>query len=305
MGAGPVGCELAQCFGRLGARVTLIEQQGQILCEEDEDVSSAVEEVLREEGVEVRTGHEVVRVEVVGEEKGLVARRGGETVCVPFDALLVAVGRTARVEGFGLEDVGVTLRNGRIETDEYLRTRVPTIYACGDCVGPYLYTHAASHQAWHAAVNALFSNPFRRFKVDYSVLPRVTFTYPEVARVGLNETEARARDVAHAVTRYDLAELDRAITDESNRGMVKVLTAQRSDRILGATVVGERAGETIAEFTLAMRHGIGLKKLLATIHPYPTLSEATKLAAGEWRRANAPARVLALLERYHAWRAGR
>ena len=233
-----------------------------------------------------------------------VIEHAGQTIRIAFDTLLLAVGRKARVEGFGLEEVGVTLRDNRIETDGALRTRVPTILACGDCVGPYQFTHAASHQAWFAAVNSLFANPFKRFQVDYTYLPRVTFTDPEVARLGLNEREAAENGIAVAVTHYDLAELDRAITDEVAEGFVKVLTPPGKDRILGVTVVGDHAGELIASFTLAMKHGIGLNKILGTIHAYPTMAEANKFAAGVWKRAHAPERVLRLVERYHGWRRG-
>ncbi len=304
LGGGPIGCELSQSFQRLGARVTQVEMLPRLLAAEDPDASEAIEARLRAEGVQILTGHRVIRFEREGEKQHAVTEHGGETVRIPFDTLLVAVGRQARVEGFGLEEVGVTIKNGRIETDDHLQTRVPTIYACGDCVGPYQFTHAASHQAWHAAVNSLFANPFKRFKVDYSFLPHATFTDPEVARVGLSEQEAKERGVEYEVVRYDLSGLDRAIADESALGFVKVLTKPGKDRILGATIVGSHAGDLIAEFTLAMKHGIGLNKILGTIHTYPTFAEANKFAAGEWKRANAPAKTLRLLERYHAWRIG-
>ncbi|MEX1256372.1 MAG: FAD-dependent oxidoreductase [Gemmatimonadota bacterium] len=302
LGCGPVGCELAQSFQRLGVPVTQLEVLPRILVTEDEDASALVEGRMREEGVDLHTGHRVVRFAHEGGEKVAYAEHEGGTARFAFDHLLVAVGRKARVEGFGLEEVGVTLKDGRIETDEMLRTRVPTIFACGDCVGPYQFTHAASHQAWHAAVNSLFSNPFKRFRVDYSVLPLVTFTDPEVARVGLNERQAAKRGVEVQVTRYDLAGLDRAIADEEAVGFVKILTRPGKDRILGATVVGERAGELVAELALAMKHGIGLNKILGTVHAYPTLAEANKMAAGVWKRTHAPERVLRLVERYHVWR---
>jgi pyruvate/2-oxoglutarate dehydrogenase complex dihydrolipoamide dehydrogenase (E3) component len=239
-----------------------------------------------------------------GGEKVAYAEFDGGSVRIPFDHLLVAVGRRARVEGFGLEEVGVTLKNGRIETDEALRTRVPTIHACGDCVGPYQFTHAASHQAWHAAVNSLFANPFKRCRVDYSVLPHVTVTDPEVARVGLSERDAAKRGIEVEVTRYELADLDRAIADEAAIGFVKIRTPPGKDRIVGATVVGEQGGELIAVLALAMKHRIGLNAVLGTVHAYPTVAEANKMAAGAWKRANAPEGVLRLVERYHGWRRG-
>ena len=304
LGGGPIGCELSQAFQRLGAEVKQVEMLPRILNGEDPEVSAFVEAKLKGEGVQVLTGHKVTAFEVAGEEKVAVAEHEGGAVRLPFDTLLVAVGRQARVEGFGLEEVGVTVRNGRIETDDYLQTRVPTIFACGDCVGPYQFTHAASHQAWHAAVNSLFANPFKRFKVDYSVLPHATFTDPEVARVGLSEEDAKARGVEYEVTRYDMEEQDRAIAEGQAHGFVKVLTPPGKDRILGATIVGEHAGDLISEFTLAMKHGIGLNKILGTIHAYPTLAEANKAVAGNWKRANAPERALDFLQRYHAWRTG-
>jgi pyruvate/2-oxoglutarate dehydrogenase complex dihydrolipoamide dehydrogenase (E3) component len=279
-----------------------MEALPRVLSRDDEDVSAVVEEALRADGVDLRTGHRVTRFEIQGGEKVAHAEHSGGTSRVPFDAVLVAVGRQARVEGFGLEEVGVTLKDGRIETDRYLRTRVPSIHACGDCVGPHLFTHAASHQAWHASVNALFSNPFKKFRVDYSVLPRVTFTDPEVAAVGMNETTALEEEVDYEVTRYDLSELDRAITEEAAHGFVKVLTPPGKDRILGATVVGEHGGELIATFALAMKHGVGLNGILGTVHAYPTFAEAGKSVAGNWKRATTSERTLQWLERFHAWR---
>lgn len=304
LGGGPIGCELSQAFQRLGADVTLVEMLPRLLSMEDPEVSAVVEGKLGQEGVRVLTGHRVTGFQVADHRKVAMVEQDGETLEVPFDTLLVAVGRSARVEEFGLEEVGVTLKDGRIETDAYLQTRVPTIYACGDCVGPYQFTHAASHQAWHAAVNSLFTNPFKRFKVDYSVLPHVTFTDPEVARVGLSEEEAKEQQVAYRAVRYDLEDQDRAITEEEAFGFVKVLTPPGKDRILGATIVGSRAGDLISEFSLAMKNGIGLNKILGTIHPYPTLAEANKSVAGEWKKANVSDRTLGLLRRYHAWRLG-
>ncbi len=311
MGGGPIGCELSQAFGRLGAQVTQVEMGPRVLGREDAEVSELVEERLRSEGVRLLTGHRIVRFERRGgpvgdgEKVAVAVREGGkEEVVIPFDTLLVAVGREARVEGFGLQEVGVEVRDGVIDTDDHLRTRIPTIFACGDCVGPYQFTHAASHQAWYAAVNALFSNPFKRFRVDYRTLPMVTYTEPEVARVGLNEREAREQDVEVEVTRYDLGGQDRALAEEAAHGFVKVLTAPGKDRILGAVIVGPHAGELITEFTLAMKHGIGLNKILGTIHPYPTLMEANKAAAGAWKKANAPEGLLGWVERYHRWRRG-
>ncbi len=305
LGGGPIGCELAQAFAGLGSRVTLVARSG-LLGKEDDEVVARVEQGLATDGVRLLKGSEPLRCEVVdGEQRLIVGGKEGEEA-IPFDVLLCATGRKARVEGFGLEELGIPLtRSGTIEVNAYLQTRHPSIYACGDAAGPYQFTHAAAHQAWYAAVNALFSEmlgPIGRFKANYRVMPRVTFTRPEVARVGLNEIEAKAQGIAHEITRYDLADLDRAQTDGAAHGFVKVLTPPGKDRILGATIVGEHAGELLAEFTLAMKHGLGLDKILATIHPYPTWSEAAKYAAGEWKRAHAPRGLLAWLERFHAWR---
>lgn len=302
LGGGPVGCELAQALARLGSRVTLVEQAARLLGREDEEAAALVRSALEREGVRVLTGHSPLRCERAGETQTLVVR-GAEEVSLEFDALLLALGREARLTGFGLEGLGIPTEGRTLETNEYLETLHPNVFAAGDVTGPWQLTHAAAHQGWHAAVNALFGT-VRRFRVDYSALPRTVFTEPEVASVGLTEQAARERGVAFELTRFDLAGLDRAIADGATEGFVKVLTVPGGDRLLGATVVGEQAGELLAEFTLALRHGLGLNKILATVHAYPTRVEANKYAAGQWRRAHAPARLLALLERWHAWRRG-
>jgi pyruvate/2-oxoglutarate dehydrogenase complex dihydrolipoamide dehydrogenase (E3) component len=300
LGGGPIGCELAQAFARLGSQVTLIEAVPRLLPREDQDVSALIADKFAREGITVRTGCRALRV-----GKGeIVIDTGHGEASVPFDRLLVALGRAPNSRGFGLEEIGVGfLKNGAIEVDAHLATAVPTISACGDVAGPYQFTHVAAHQAWYAAVNSLFG-AFRRFRVDYSVIPWATFCDPEVARVGLNETDATAQGVAFEVTQFDLAELDRAIVDDSAHGFVKVLTVPGRDHILGATIVGAHAGELIAEFTLAMRHGLGLNKLLDTIHLYPSFMEANKYVAGQWRRAHAPTRLLGWVERYLRWQRG-
>lgn len=302
LGGGPVGCELAQAFARLGSAVTLVEQQPRVLAREDGDVSAFVRERLEADGVRVLVGHRALRVEPAQHGDVLVIDHDGDEQCVPFDRLLCAVGRVARLEGYGLEALGIPTQR-TIVTDEALRTVYPNILAAGDVAGPYQFTHVAAHQAWHAAVNALFGR-FKRFAVDYRVIPWTTFVDPEVARVGLNEQEARARGVAFEVTRHGIDDLDRAIVDGEAQGWVKVLTVPGRDRILGVTIVGAHAGELIAEYVLAMKHGIGLNKILGTIHAYPTFAEANKYAAGAWKRAHAPQRVLAWLERFHAWQRG-
>ncbi len=300
LGGGPIGCELAQAFARLGSRVTLVEAMDGLLPREDGDVAAFVRERLLADGVEVRLAHQALAVEQEGGQASLVCTSGGATVRLPHDALLVAVGRKPRTRGFGLEALGIAAPR-TVETDAYLATLYPNIYACGDVAGPYQFTHTAAHQAWYATVNALFGQ-FRRFRVDYSAIPAVTFVDPEVARVGLNEREAQAQGVACEVSRYELGELDRAITENQAQGFVKVLTPPGKDRILGATLVGQHAGELLAEFTLAMRRGIGLNAILGTIHAYPTWAEANKYVAGSWKKAHAPERLLAWLARYHAWR---
>ena len=301
LGGGPIGCELAQAFARFGSHVTVIEMAPQLLPREDPDVAEQVRAQFAAEGIDVRTGHRAMSVDP---GRTLVCEHGGAPGRFAFDALLCALGRAPNTAGYGLEELGIPVSKARtVETNEYLQTLYPNIYACGDVAGPYQFTHTASHQAWYAAVNALFA-PFKRFRTDYSVIPWATFTEPEVARVGLNESEAKARGIAHEVTVFELAELDRAIADGTARGMVKVLTVPGRDRVLGATLVGEHAADLIIEFIAAMKHGIGLNKILGTIHIYPTLAEANKYAAGAWRRAHAPQALLAHLERLHAWMRG-
>ncbi len=300
MGGGPIGCELAQAFARLGSHVTQVEAMDRLLLREDDEVSAFVQAQLAGDGVAVRTGHKAVAVEKDGEGCVLVCEAGDKHVRLPYDQLLVAVGRKPRTTGFGLEALGIPAER-TVETDAYLATLYPNIYACGDVAGPYQFTHTAAHQAWYAAVNALFGQ-FKRFRADYSVIPAVTFVDPEVARVGLNEREAKEQGVTYEVTRYALEELDRAITEDRPQGFIKVLTPPGKDRILGATIVGAHAGEMLAEFVLAMRHGLGLNKILGTIHAYPTWAEANKYAAGNWKKAHAPERVLGALARYHTWR---
>jgi pyruvate/2-oxoglutarate dehydrogenase complex dihydrolipoamide dehydrogenase (E3) component len=300
LGGGAIGCELAQAFARLGAQVTLVQQGPRILPREDPEVSDLVTQRFSAEGIRVLAQHKASRFVIENGEKMLVAEDGGQEVRLPFDAVLVAVGRAANLEGYGLEELGVkTART--VETNAFLQTNYPNIYAVGDVAGPFQFTHTAAHQAWYAAVNALF-DPFKKFKVDYSVIPWATFVDPEVARVGLNEQEAKEKGIAYETSRFDMSELDRAIVDGETQGFVKVLTVPGKDKILGVTLVGEHAGDLIAEYVLAMKHGIGLNKILGTLHIYPTLAEANKYAAGVWKKAHAPQKVLNWLERFHAWR---
>lgn len=303
LGGGPIGCELAQAFAGLGCQVSLVARSG-ILAHEDGEAIALVAAGLRGDGVCLMTGAQPLRCEVVDGEQRLIVRHADGDVILPFDVLLCATGRRARVEGFGLEQLGIPVTAaGTIEVNDSLQTRYPNIYACGDVAGPHAFTHVAAHQAWYAAINALFSG-LRRFRVDYRVIPRVTFTSPEVACVGLSEHQARKRGIACEVTRYELDDLDRAIADGATQGFIKVLTPPGQDRILGVTIVGEHAGELLAEFTLAMRHGLGLNRILATVHPYPTWSEAAKQVAGMWRRKHTPPLALAALRHFHRWRLG-
>lgn len=304
LGGGPIGCELSQSFARLGSAVTQVEMAPRIMAREDAEVSELARASLARDGVDVLTSHKALRCEREERDgmvhKYLVVEHGGLERRVEFDDLICAVGRVARLQGYGLEALGIPTQR-TVVTNEYLETLYPNIYAAGDVAGPYQFTHTAAHQAWYAAVNALFGQ-FKRFKVDYSVIPWTTFVDPEVARVGLNEQDAKEKGIAYEVTRYGIDDLDRAIADGAAHGFVKVLTVPGKDRILGVTIVGEHAGDLLAEFVLAMKHGLGLNKILGTIHTYPTLSEANKYAAGEWKRAHAPQQVLAWLQRYHAWR---
>ena len=306
LGGGPIGCELAQCFAQLGSKVTQVEMGDALLSREDPEVSASVAEALRGDGVDVMLGTEALRCERSAGERRIVVRTGtaSDERSIAFDVLLVAVGRAPRTTGFGLEELGVRLsKHGTIEHDAFLQTRFPNVYAVGDVAGPWQFTHTASHQAWYATVNALFGR-FRRFAVDTSTIPWATFTQPEVARVGLSEREAVDEKIEHEVTHFAFDESDRAIADGAKRGRIKVLTAKGKDRILGVTIVGEHASEMLAEYVLAMKHGLGLNKVLGTIHVYPTFAEINKSVAGAWRRAHQPARLLAFATRFHRWMRG-
>ncbi|MCG8536095.1 MAG: FAD-dependent oxidoreductase, partial [Pseudomonadales bacterium] len=300
LGGGPIGCELAQSFSRLGAEVTQVEMAPNLLIREDEEVSAFAKEALEQEGVRVLTNHKALRCYQEGDSKFLVVEHQGIEQKLEFDELLCAVGRAPRITGYGLEELGIDT-NRTVTTNEYLETLYPNIFAVGDVAGPYQFTHVAAHQAWYAAVNGLFGQ-FKKFKADYRVIPATTFIDPEVARVGLNEREAKAQGIEYEVSRYDLDDLDRAIVEGETRGFVKVLTEPGKDKILGATIVGEHAGELLAEFVMAMKHGLGLNKILGTIHAYPTWAEANKYTAGVWRKAHAPEHILKWLQRYHTWR---
>jgi len=302
LGGGPIGCELAQSFARLGSHVTQVEMGARIMVREDVEVSELAKAALEADGVQVLTGHKALRCEMVDGKKTLVVEHAGAEQRIVFDQLLCAVGRVARLQGYGLEDLGIPTQS-TVDTNEYLQTIYPNIYAAGDVAGPFQFTHTAAHQAWYAAVNALFGE-WKLFKADYSVMPWATFIDPEVARVGLNEQEAQERSIAYEVTKYGIDDLDRAIADSEAHGFVKVLTVPGKDKILGVTIVGAHAADLLAEYVLAMKHGLGLNKILGTIHIYPTMSEANKYAAGEWKRNHAPQRLLAWVKKYHDFKRG-
>jgi len=322
LGGGPIGCELAQSFARLGSAVTQVEMAPRIMAREDMEVSELAATSLRADGVDLLTSHKALRVEkhprpsaqhesVDGMAQGsvptggvLIVEHEGVEKRIAFDQLLCAVGRTARLSGYGLEELGIPTHK-TVQTNEYLQTIYPNIFAAGDVAGPYQFTHTAAHQAWYAAVNALFGD-FKKFKADYSVIPWATFIDPEVARVGLNEQDAKEQGIAYEVTKYGIDDLDRAICDEGPyseaHGFVKVLTVPGKDKILGVTIVGTHAGDLLAEYVLAMKHGLGLNKILGTIHTYPTLAEANKYAAGEWKRAHQPHKLLEWVRKFHDWK---
>ncbi|WP_434801426.1 dihydrolipoyl dehydrogenase [Spartinivicinus marinus] len=301
LGGGPIGCELAQAFSRLGSKVIQLDMATRILPREDDDVSRFVTEKFQEEGIDVRVNHKAIEFKQQENKKVLIAEYQGENIEIECDAVLLAVGRQANTKGLGLEALGVELNpQGTVKVNEYLQTNYKNIYACGDVAGPYQFTHTAAHQAWYACVNALFGR-LKKFKVDYSVIPWATFTDPEVARVGLNEQDAKDQGIPYEVTYYGIDDLDRAIADEEDHGFIKVLTQPGKDKILGVTIVGYHAAELIAEYVSAMKHGLGLNKILGTIHIYPTLSEANKYAAGMWKKAHVSPTILSLLEKFHQW----
>jgi pyruvate/2-oxoglutarate dehydrogenase complex dihydrolipoamide dehydrogenase (E3) component len=303
LGGGPIGCELSQSFARLGANVIQVQRGDTIMEREDEDVSAFAKTSLENDGVTVLTGHSALRCVQDGEGKAVIVEENGVEKRIDYDVLICAVGRSARLSGYGLENLGIKTER-TVVTNEYLETIFPNIFAAGDVAGPYQFTHTAGHQAWFATVNALFGE-WKKFKADYSVVPWTTFIDPEVARVGLNEQEAKQNGIAYEVTRFGIDDLDRAIADGTAQGFVKVLTVPGKDKILGVTIVGVHGGDLLSEFVLAMKHGLGLNKILGTIHTYPTLAEANKYVAGEWKRAHAPEKLLGWVEKYHTWKRGK
>ncbi|GAA6139202.1 hypothetical protein NBRC116583_29490 [Arenicella sp. 4NH20-0111] len=304
LGGGPIGCELSQAFSKLGSEVTIVEMMDQLMGREDDDVATHITKKFESEGISVLTQHKAVKFEEREGQNILHCESPQGAVEVPFDQVLVAVGRKPNTDQMDLAKHGIKLRrNGTIETDEYLRTEVPNIFACGDVTGPYQFTHTASHQAWFATVNALFGFA-KKFKVDYRVIPWATFTMPEVARVGMSEREAKEQKLDYQVTKYGIDDLDRAIADGEAHGFVKVITPRGKDKILGVTIVGHHAGDLIAEYVLAMKYNLGLNKILGTIHLYPSLAESNKFVAGVWKRENQPHGLLKWVEKFHSWRRG-
>ncbi len=308
VGGGPIGCELSQAFARLGSEVTQVQRGEQLLNKEDLEVAEYAKACLEADGVRVLLEHDAVRCERVStgiEADGqssnrLTLKHNGIESAIEFDEIIIAVGRQSRLTGYGLDNLGIDAEK-TIVTNDYLETKFPNILAAGDVAGPYQFTHVAAHQAWYAAVNALFGT-FKKFKADYRVIPWVTFIDPEVARVGLNEIDANEKNIKYEVTRYDISDLDRAITESQATGWVKVLTVPNKDKILGVTIVGSNAGELLAEYVLAMKHNLGLNKVLGTIHTYPTMSEANKYVAGEWKRNHAPEKLLTWVEKFHKFK---
>jgi len=301
IGGGPIGCELSQAFNNLGAKVTQVDQAPRIMPREDAEVSELVSERFRQDGITVLTNHRVIGFRSGENGSVMEAEHNEEKIEVEFDQVLLAIGRKANVEGFGLEELQMPLtRQGTLEVNQYLQTAYPNIYACGDVVGPYQFTHMASFQAWYAALNVM-AGWLRKSRVNYRVVPWATFTDPEVARVGLSEQEAEEQNIAYEVTRYEMTGLDRALADQEAHGFVKVLTVPGKDKILGVTIVGYHAGELISEYVFAMTHGMGLKKIAATTHIYPTLSEANKFAANAWRSARMPEKFFPIMERFFRW----
>ena len=302
LGAGPIGCELAQSFSRLGSKVTIVEMLNRIMAVEDPDVSEVIFNQFREENIDLKLGYKAISFEKNNSKKILICQKNGEEIKIEFESILIAVGRKPRVKGYGLEELGIELRkNGTIKVNEYLQTKYPNIFACGDVTGPYQFTHVASHQAWYCAVNGLFGG-FKKFKVDYSVIPWCTYTDPEVATVGITEKSAKKQKISFEVTKYHLDDLDRAIADGNVKGFVKVLTVPGSDKIIGATIVGSQASNLIIEFVSAMKSNVGLNKILGSIHVYPSMGEANKFAAGVWKKSHSPNVILKFLEKYFRYK---
>lgn len=301
IGAGPIGCEMAQAFHRLGSSVVLVEGGKEILPKEDSDVSSIIEKKFRDEGIQLflyTTANEFICNDG---KYFLRAESLGKELLIEFDVVLIAAGRTPNVHGFGLEQLGIVLNdNGTVKTNSAMQTRFPNIFACGDVAGPYQLTHMASYQAWIASVNALFKT-FKKFKADYRTVSWCTFTEPEVATAGLNEKMLLEKEIDYEVTHFPFSRLDRAVVDGRTAGFVKVLTKKGSDKILGATIAGPEAGLLILEFVSALKYNKGMKDILNTIHAYPTLGEANKFAAGEWQKKHAPEPVLRFLEAFFRW----
>ena len=300
LGGGPIGIELAQTFARLSSDVTLVEGSNMILNREDSDVSEFLKQALESDGVKILTDHQAVSIEgSKGQYRIVCCSEKNQEVVIACDELIVAVGRKASIAGLGLEELNIEMTpEGNIAVDQYLRTSLSNIFAIGDVAGPYQFTHTASYMASYAAMNAMFGW-FWKSKINYSVVPWCTFSSPEVARVGLSEDEALKQGIPYDIVKFDVSRLDRAITDGEERGFVKILTRPRSDKILGVTIISEHAGDVISEYILAMKEGIGLKKVLGAIHIYPTFGEMNKHAASQWRKNNIPVWLFNWLEKVH------
>lgn len=300
IGGGPIGCEISQALSKIGVEILLVERSSRLLSAETKEVSDLVFDQMQQDGVKILLNSEIESFLTANSCK--VLESGKVEIYENFDAVFFAIGRKPRVENLGLEELGIPIaKNGTIEHNEYLQTKYRNIYVCGDVAGPIQLTHVAGHQAWYAAVNALFSN-FKSFKEDLSVIPRCTFTYPEVASVGLSEQELEKKNYDFEITHYPLTTFDRAVCDQATNGFVRLLTKKNSDQILGVTIVSPRAGEMIAEFALAMRWKLGLKKILSTVHAYPTWSDANKMAALAWQKKHVPPKLVALSEKFHDWK---
>ena len=305
VGAGPIGCELAQAFNHLGSQVTQVDMAERIMPREDAEVSAAVTTQFEKDGITVLTEHSLCHFFTESGQKKVEVSNNGETRVLEFDQVLIAAGRKPNTENFGLAELDLALTpSGTIEINSAMQTSYPNIYACGDVAGPYQFTHMASFQAYFASLNALLGGLWR-LRANYRVVPWATFTNPEVARVGLSEQEAQQHKIGYELTRYELDHHDRALADGEAHGFVKVLTVPGTDRILGVSIVGYHASELIGEFVFSMTHGLGLKKISAVTHIYPTLSESNKFAANAWRSARLPEKYFPYIERFFRWQRGR
>ncbi len=310
IGGGPIGCELSQALNRLGVRVTVVEFLPQIMVKEDPDVAAVVRARLEEEGIRVLTSAAAQRAEARDGQVHLEVQQKmgengeGETVQLQARALLIAAGRIPNVESLNLEAAGVAYSKQGIEANAYLQTSQPHIYAAGDIVGPYQFTHMADAQARVVIRNILMPFQTLRQKVDYSVVPWCTYTSPEVARVGLSETEAVEQQIAYDLFTQPLDDVDRAIVESEETGFAKVLVKKGSDNILGVTLVSEHAGDLLHEFVLAMKQGIGLGGIASTVHAYPTFAELARKVGDQYNRTRLTPRAKSIFNWLYRTRRG-